>query len=245
VPLAFSYPGPPTHVQFLERPNRYLSWVSRGPRTDRFAAHVPNPGRMEELLVPAETQGYVIPNSNPRRKTAWDLVSVRAGRTLVSIDSRVANPLVGRALHAGRLPEVGPGPWTPEPRYENGRMDFGWTDGLRTTPLGLIEVKSSSLRVGRVALFPDAPTERGTRHALGLRRAARRGVRCSVVFVIHRPDVDECQPNSALDPAFARALTSAHKAGVRILAQTLHVRPSRLDWGHRVPVRLSPSSERI
>lgn len=233
---AFLYPAPARPVLFVERPNRYLArvrWPSGGPE---FEAHVPNPGRMEELLVPGITRGYVVPSNGLHRRTGWDLVAVRHDRATVSIDSRVANRLVGTALASGRLPEFGPGPWSPEVPFGDCRLDFGRRSGDRVT--GLLEVKSSNLRVDDLALFPDAPTLRGARHLRTLARAARRGIRSGVLFMIQHDRARAFAPNAALDPEFARALGRAHRAGVVLRARSMQVRPRGVEWGRPLPIDL-------
>lgn len=236
------YSGTPLRVRFLERPNRYVARVRRVGGGPTFLAHVPNPGRMEELLLPGETSGYAIPVDRPERATRFDLVVVRHGRELVSIDSRIGNRMVGAVLKAGGLTELGPGPWRPEVRFGAHRVDFachGREPG--GSPTALIEVKCSNLRVGDTALFPDAPTVRGTAHLRLLAGASRAGIPSSVVFVIQRRGVRRFTPNAALDPGFARALQDAFRAGVRVIAQTLRVCPDRVEWAERVAVDLGTS----
>ncbi len=237
------YPGILRAVRFLSRPNRYLARVrplSGGPAR---LAHVPNPGRMEELLVPGETVGYVLPASAMGRRTRYDLVSVRHGRGLVSIDSRVGNRLTARALADGLLPELGSGRWLAEVPWGNSRLDFALPGDGPTRPRALLEVKCSNLRVGTTALFPDAPTERGRRQVDTLARAARRGIRCGVLFMVQRPDVRSFRANRWLDPEFARALDRARAAGVKLRAQTTRVTPGRVVWEREIPVESTASEE--
>jgi sugar fermentation stimulation protein A len=232
-------------VRFLERPNRYLARVARWESPGELVAHVPNPGRMTELLRAGRTEGWAIPvPGRTAGRTLHDLVAVRHGRTLVSIDSRIANRLVGRVLAAGGLPALGGGAWSAEPRWRNSRFDFGQrrADGGWA---GLLEVKSSNLRLGRWASFPDAPTERGTRHLRELARSARSGIRAHVLFAVQRGDVRGFHPNARMDPEFAEALAGAHAAGVRVSAHTMVVRPGRVGWGRPLPVRLLDPRPRL
>lgn len=239
------YAARPRSIVVEARENRFLARVRGVDGGPAFGAHVPNPGRMEELLVPGLTRGYVVPAAAPHRRTAWDLIAVRHGRTLVSTDARVGNRLVAAALVAGILPGLPASPWRPEPRWGEGRFDFAWPATDHVPPRRLIEVKCSNLRVGRTALFPDAPTERGARHARVLAAAQRAGVTCTIIFVVQRNDVDEFRPNGALDPSFADALAEAGAAGVRVWAFTSRVAPGRLSWGRRIPVRLPSSTKRL
>jgi sugar fermentation stimulation protein A len=236
-PVVVRYSEHPVAVRFLYRPNRYLSRVERISDGARWWAHVPNPGRMEELLLPAITRGYAVAVPSAHRQTAFDLVAVRHGNALVSIDSRIANRVIGEALRSGRWPEAGTGGWRAEQRWGAHRFDFARFEGKALRPSTLLEVKSSNLRVGRTALFPDAPTERGRRHLEALTRAVRRGVRSIVLFALQRSDVDEFTPNRVLDPEFGRAFDRARRAGVEFRAFRLHVRPGSVQLAEEVPVR--------
>jgi sugar fermentation stimulation protein A len=143
-----------------------------------------------------------------------------------------------KALASGEVSEIPTGPWRPEVRYGAHRFDFGIASTNRGRWSALLELKSSNLRVGRTALFPDAPTVRGRRHLDALAEFARRGGRADIVFAVQRDDVDRFRPNDALDPEFARAMTRATAAGVRSHAFTIRVRPARASLGRRIPVVL-------
>lgn len=234
----FHYPGPVVRVRFLSRPNRFLARV-QDPKGRTLHAHVPNPGRMEELLLPGITMGWVVPaRRGSSRTTEFTLVAVRHGRSTVSLDTGLANRLIGGALARKEIDALPPGPWLAEARLGHHRLDFGVPDTGATDWRALLEVKSSNLRVGRAALFPDAPTERGRRHLEVLTRFVGRRRRADVLFAVQRDDVEEFRPNAALDPAFAAALGRAAAAGVGLHAFTLHVRPERACLGRRIPVVL-------
>ena len=235
-PAEYRYPRPAVPVLFLRRPNRYLAIVQRESRGPTFAAHVPNPGRMEELLIPGETLGFAVPAFRPGRKTRFDLVAVRHGAELVSIDSRVANRLVALALPMGTVAGLPRTHWRAEPSVGHARLDFGRFHPGTGRPEGYLEVKSSNLRVGEEALFPDAPTERGRRHLEVLATLARRGIRCDLLFAIQRDDVRAFRPNRVLDPEFSAALDRARESGVRVHAIRMRVSPDRVQLSEVVPV---------
>jgi sugar fermentation stimulation protein A len=238
-PAEVRYAGALRRVVFLARPNRYLALV-RGTAGGRpFHAHVPNPGRMTELLVPRRTIGWVVAASGESRKTAYTLVMVRHRGTIVSVDTLSANRIVGAHLRATNGP---PGPrglrsWRREVALGHHRFDFGRYDPATGALTELLEVKSVNLRVGSMAVFPDAPTVRGTRHLTALARFARSGGRASALFLVQRDDVVAVGPNRAMDPAFAQAFDRARRAGVRFRARTVQLRPGRLSWGRAIPVR--------
>lgn len=71
----------------MERPNRFLALVGMG--ADRLACFVPNPGRMEELLLPR--RAVILREAKvgqKGRKTSYDLVGVRLRGGIVSIEGR-------------------------------------------------------------------------------------------------------------------------------------------------------------
>ena len=230
------YDPEPFEVRFLRRPNRFLAEVQPLSGDRPQLVHVPNPGRMEELLIPGQTRGYVRPVAREGRRTRGTLVTVEHDGTLVSIDTLAANTLVGAALRSGAVTGFGRVGWRAEVSWGPHRFDFARLGRRRPDVAELLEVKSSNLKVGDLALFPDAPTERGARHLEALADERRRGLRCSVVIVVQRGDARAFAPNRALDPEFARAFDRAVGAGVRVVAYSLRVAPDRLEWGRRLPV---------
>ena len=128
------------------------------------------------------------------------------------------------------------GPWKPEFRFRRSRLDFGIPGPWAARPRALLEVKSANLRVGPIALFPDAPTARGTRHVQELTAAARAGTVAAVLFVVQRGDVRGVGPYRRMDPEFGRACDQALRNGVTFSAVRLRVRPEGASLGGRLPV---------
>ena len=89
-----------------------------------------------------------------------------------------------------------------------------------------------------VVRFPDAPTERGTKHLRGLAEAVREGYGAYVLFVIQMEKVRYLEPNGATDPAFARALWEAKEAGVQVLAMDCRVTETTMEIQNPVEVRI-------
>jgi sugar fermentation stimulation protein A len=78
-------------------------------------------------------------------------------------------------------------------------------------------VKNVSLAIDGAAAFPDAVSERGTKHLKELMRLKRKGHRAAVVFVIQRGDCDYFRPADEIDAEYGRWLRRAIKAGVEAL----------------------------
>ena len=79
-----------------------------------------------------------------------------------------------------------------------------------------------------MALFPDAPTERGVKHLLELTDCMQEGYEAYVLFVVQMKGVGAFSPNDEMHPAFGNALRQAKQAGVRILAMDCAVTPSTI-----------------
>jgi len=199
--------------RFVRRENRFRVTVELAGRTE--AAHLPNSGRLEELLVPGRTC-YLVPRAASYRRTPYDLLLVACCGVLVSVDARLPNRLFAEAVTAGRLaPFAGCTVLEAEVRRGGSRLDFRLRGPRRTC---WVETKSVTLVEDGLALFPDAPTARGRRHLEGLAALVQKGQRAAVVFVVQRPDAVAFAPNARADPPFARLLAEVISQGVEVYA---------------------------
>ena len=195
---------------FLRRPNRFIAHVEIDGREE--VCHVKNTGRCRELLQSGAAV-WCQKSDNPNRKTRYDLIAVQKGERLINMDSQAPNAAAREWLAAGGLGKVED--LRPEYTHGDSRFDFAFLlDGKRC----FLEVKGVTLENDGVCAFPDAPTERGTKHLRGLRQAVQDGFGAYVLFVIQMADVKYLRPNDTTDPAFAAALREAAKAGVTVLA---------------------------
>jgi sugar fermentation stimulation protein A len=78
-------------------------------------------------------------------------------------------------------------------------------------------VKNVTVSFDGAAAFPDAVSERATKHLRELIRLKRRGDRAAVVFVVQRGDCNYFRPADEIDPEYGRWLRRAAKAGVEVL----------------------------
>ena len=213
---------------FVTRPNRFIAHVLLD--GEPVICHVKNTGRCRELLVPG-ARVILSRGTNPQRRTAYDLISVYKGERLINMDSQAPN-----AIAAEYLPRLFPDltELRREVAWGDSRFDFAGMKGERPFYL---EVKGVTLeRDGRV-LFPDAPTERGTKHLRELTKLAQSGTDAYVLFVIQMQDVLSLEANRRTDPAFADALLAAHAAGVGVHAVDCQVTPDIVIARNPVPVR--------
>jgi sugar fermentation stimulation protein A len=220
---------------FKERLTRFSAVV----RVDgkNVQCFLPNPGRLRELLVSDAKVLLRESGSARNRKTVYDIIGVYDGDMVVSIDSRVPNRLVFEALKNEGLPEfVGYTEIKPEYSYGGVRFDFLLKGGCLKPCF--LEVKSCTLVRDGIAIFPDAPTKRGARHALELAKAVEEGYRAAVIFVVQRGDARVFVPNDEMDPFFGRALRKAAERGVEIYAYSASFTRYKIVLGGKVKVLL-------
>ena len=216
---------------FIARPNRFIAQVELDGQIE--LCHVKNTGRCRELLTPRAVV-YVECHHDPKRKTRFSLIAVEKGELLINMDSQAPNKVVGDWLQAGGLfPQLNF--LKPECRYRSSRFDFY----LETPQQKMfIEVKGVTLEENGVALFPDAPTERGIKHLDELAEAVRDGYAAAVLFVVQLRGVTYFTPNRRTHAAFAEALQRAQQAGVQVLAYDCRVTPDSLSLGEPLPCHL-------
>lgn len=203
-------------AKFLKRENRFLAQVIINGKI--FSAHIPNSGRLNELLTP-NREIFLLPadGTAATRKTGYTLVLSRYGAGLVSLEAAKANDLFEEALKSGIISEFSSAKiLAREKRIGLSRIDFFLEDS-KGSPVYL-EVKSVSLVIDDTSLFPDAPTKRGVKHLRELIELSKSGEQCCVAFIVQRSDALRFSPNGEEDPEFAETLREAFDAGVRIIA---------------------------
>ena len=213
-------------AEFIDRPNRFIANVFIDGRIE--AVHVKNTGRCKELLIKGCTV-YLEESEKAERRTKYDLVAVEKQRVdknplLVNIDSQIPNAAAEEWLKKGKLfsenAEI-----RREFTYGASRFDFMIKDKEKTS---FLEVKGVTLEYDGIALFPDAPTERGLKHVNELIEAHKAGYGAYILFVIQMKGIREFRPNDATHKAFGDALRKARKEGVELLAYDCIVLPDSI-----------------
>ncbi|UCG01085.1 MAG: DNA/RNA nuclease SfsA [Candidatus Heimdallarchaeota archaeon] len=204
-------------AKFKERPNRFLAKVeiSFSQQSKMVVeAHVPDPGRLKDLFL-LNAKVILRKSSNQSRKTQYSLVGVKTGKVWVNIDSLLTNRLFEEEyLNITRFQRYKI--IRPEFTYRNSRFDFLMVN-RDTHQKALIEVKSVTLVKNGIALFPDAPTIRGTKHVMDLIKATKE-YQSFLVFLIKRNDVSAFRPNEEIDPTFSQTLITSMKSGLQVCA---------------------------
>lgn len=215
---------------FLDRPNRFIAHVELDGQVE--TVHVKNTGRCRELL-PRGARVYCQRVENPARKTKYDLIAVEKGSRLINMDSQAPNAAAAQWLRGGGLGQIEA--LRPETVHGTSRFDFSF---IRNGRPCLLEVKGVTLERDGVCAFPDAPTQRGTRHLHGLMEAAQKGWETFVLFVIQMENVISLHPNTATDVGFAGALRQAAEQGVHLIAMECTVTPDSMTITREVRIEL-------
>lgn len=217
---------------FKERVNRFVGLVEVAGQT--YPAHVPSSGRMRELLFPGNLV-YVSPMPSGM-KTNYRIHLAQYPGTLVSVDSLLPNRLMYKVLAEDA--------WEPFTGYQEVKKEVGFGDSRFDLYLKggdrrcFVEIKSVTLVEDGVAKFPDAPSERGTKHLLELVRAVKEGLRGAVVFVVQRNDARVFTPNGTTDPHFTEALRQAAAGGVEVYALACEVSQKDVRLLDKLPVQI-------
>ena len=115
----------------------------------------------------------------------------------------------------------------------------GWTFAWKArSGFCYVEVKNVTVSFDGAAAFPDAVSERATKHLKELIRLKRQGHRAVVFFVVQRGDCNYFRPADEVDPEYGRWLRRAVKAGVEALPYVAQVTPKGIVITKKIDIRL-------
>jgi sugar fermentation stimulation protein A len=198
----------------VQRYKRFLADV-RLPDGSVVTAHCTNTGSMMGCREPGSIV-YLSRCANPNRKLLYTWELVRVNKIWVGINTLHPNRLVAHAIEAGIIEELR--------GFDIVRREVVTRPGTRLdlclegkNGSCFVEVKNVTLVVDGAAAFPDAVSERGTKHLKELMRLKRKGHRAALVFVIQRSDCDYFRPADEIDAEYGRWLRRAAAVGVEVL----------------------------
>jgi len=221
-------------ARFIHRPNRFVAFVDID--GEETMVHVPNTGRCREILLPG-TQVVLREGKNANRKTKYDLIAGYKRGRIINIDSQIPNRVVEEALKEGAIGSLRN--YTRierEKTFGTSRFDFKLQDDNEN--IYYLEVKGVTLEEDGVAMFPDAPTERGRKHLKELVDARRYNIGAGVLFLIQMKEAKCFRPHDDRDGLFGQALREASKNGVEIMAYKCDVGETHIKLTESVPVLL-------
>lgn len=202
--------------RLIQRYKRFLADV-RLEDGSVATAHTTNTGSMKTCWEPGD-RVLLERAANPDRKLKFTWLAVERGGGWVGVETGMPNRVVAEAARRDALPGLtGLRGVRTEVKYgaERSRIDVLALDGAGRQVF--VEVKNTTLKEGPWALFPDAVTERGTKHLRELQAMVREGHRAAIALFVHRTDVDRFDAAREIDPVYAAELDRAAEAGVSVL----------------------------
>jgi sugar fermentation stimulation protein A len=223
---------------FVERDNRFVMQLRKNDN-QIIKAYVANPGRMEEFLVPGHP--FFITSGN-EGKYVYRVVSTVYQGSYVLLDTIKINFLVELMLKSDRIKAFsGPKSFRREVTVNRSRFDF-LVERENKKP-ALLEIKSCSLCHHGVAMFPDAPTQRGKRHLDDLESLAAQGYDTYTLYLINHKDARVFMPHGHTDVEYCKAFCRAKR--VNFLAYCVNmINPVTLDLDFlkEVPIDFTASA---
>jgi len=228
--LIHSFPSGLISATFLRRVNRFL--IEAELDGEMVRCHLHDPGRLPDIL--SQKREILLLERNGKRKTRYDVIAARMGGEWVFIHSGYHSMFAERIVDSDTLQELaGYKIARREFLYGKSRIDFLLSNDTRA----LLEVKGCTLVRDGVALFPDAPTERGRRHVMEMLKAMEEGYKTFILFLVMRNAV-KFSPNREVDEGFAIALKEAVSRGTEVMAARLGFDGNNVFYHGRIPVSI-------
>jgi len=219
----------------IQRYKRFLADV-RLSDGQVVTAHCTNTGSMMGCNKPGSAV-YISNSARAGRRLLYTWEMIRVDGTWVGINTLHPNRLVAEAIENGGLEEL--------QGYDALRCEVVTRPGTRldlylegSKGACYVEVKNVTLALEGAAAFPDAVSERGTKHMKELIRLHRKGYRAAVVYVVQRTDCTYFRPADEIDAEYGRWLRRAIRAGVEALPYRATVTPKEIVLTERLETRL-------
>ncbi|MES9963316.1 MAG: DNA/RNA nuclease SfsA [Candidatus Sedimenticola sp. 20ELBAFRAG] len=231
---------PLTDGRILNRYKRFLADIELQDGSV-VTAHCPNTGSMTGCWEPGAPV-QISYSDNPKRKLAWTLERVDMGQGWVGVNTSRTNAVVAEAITEGRVPCLGSYAGLKRevkfeaPGHPSSRIDLMLRDGEEAD--ALVEVKSVTLWDGERLRFPDAVSERATKHLRVLQHAVKSGYRGVILFALNRPEGDRFSPAGTIDPVYAATLEEVMACGVEAYALRIRHDETGMKGKGLVPVEL-------
>ncbi len=222
----------------LKRYKRFLADVRLEDGTE-LTVHTPNTGSMLGCAEPG-MRIWLRDTQNPKRKYrySWEMSESMNG-IKVGVNTGISNQLLKEAIEAGTIEALqGYDRIQTEVRYghENSRIDVLLTKAAQKC---YVEIKNvTAADENGLAIFPDAVTQRGTKHLRELKAMVEAGHRAVIFFSIQREDVTGFRPAHEIDPLYAETLTEVLAAGVEAMAWQARVSPNEISLYQSLPIEI-------
>ena len=221
--------------QLIKRYKRFFVDVKINSKI--ITAHCPNTGSMYGLLK-KNNKVWLTESNNPNRKLKYTLQIIKEKNSKVGVNTHLTNKIVYHALENNLIDEFNKKiKIKPESKFgTNTRFDFLITKNNTKT---FIEVKNVTLsRTKGVAEFPDAVTARGLKHIKELIKAAKKGYKIYILYLIQRDDCKFFKIAEDIDPEYSKLLSKAVKKKLNVLCYDCKFSPKGIKLNHKVKFKI-------
>lgn len=214
----------------LRRYKRFLADVRLSDGSE-ITIHCPNTGSMKNCVVPESPCWYSLSENKARKyPQTLELVTTPGGH-IAGINTGRANDLVEAAIQSGVIAELqGYGSLKREQIYgeEKSRIDFLLSNNQADVRLCYVEVKNVTLMENEgEGFFPDAVSERGSKHLRELMAMRAQGHRAVLLFCVQHSGILSVRAAAHIDAIYAATLAVAHNAGVEVIAYGATIQPEQ------------------
>ncbi len=190
-------------------------------------AHCPNTGSMHGLLDEGN-EVYLLPNNDPKRKLKYGLEIIKTRKNLVGVNTHIANKITLHALKNNLIKELKDSDLIKPEVFFNKETRFDFLIE-KNKQKSFLEVKNVTLfRDKKTAEFPDAVTERGSKHLLTLIDALKKGFKAYLLFLVQIQNMEEFKIAKDIDINYYNNYLLAKKAGVNFLAYRCNISSKKI-----------------
>jgi sugar fermentation stimulation protein A len=194
---------------------------------DIVTAHCPNTGSMYGLLDEGN-EVYLLPNNDPKRKLKYGLEIIKTRKNLVGVNTHIANKITYHALKNNLINELKDSDLIKPEVFFNKETRFDFLIE-KNKQKSFLEVKNVTLfRDKKTAEFPDAVTDRGSKHLLTLIDALKKGFKAYLLFLIQIQNMEEFKIAKDIDINYYNNYLLARKAGVNFLAYRCNISSKKI-----------------
>ncbi|RYY73971.1 MAG: DNA/RNA nuclease SfsA [Gammaproteobacteria bacterium] len=213
-------------AQLVQRYKRFLADVVL-PTGEAITVHCPNTGSMKNCIYPGSNCWYSTSESLARKYPHTLEIITTPNGDLAGINTSRSNKLVADAICGGIIEEL--------QGYENIRSEVPYGNEKSRIDFLLenadekcfVEVKNVTLMENKgQGLFPDAVSERGTKHLRELMQMKREGHRAVLLYCVQHTGIEWVEPAEAIDPLYAKTFREAVAAGVEVIAYGAGINPA-------------------
>ena len=190
-------------------------------------AHCPNTGSMKGLLDEGN-EVYLLKNDDPKRKLKYTLEIIKAKGNMVGVNTHLANKIVNHGLSNNLINEIKNSEKIKTEVFFNKETRFDFLIE-KNNQKSFIEVKNVTLfRKNKTAEFPDAITERGSKHLITLIDAIKNGYKSYLIFLVQVQNMEKFKIAKDIDAVYYKNYQIAKKAGVNFLAYRCNISSKKI-----------------